>query len=481
MKKFLHTVLHFISSLRTVIGSAYRYSKGGTRILFTILLFFAVSGILFFFQTFLINQSVVVPRSGGTLTEGLIGSPVSVDPLSAVSETEQALTRVFFSDVSSLASSIAWNDSHTTATIKIKDGIRFHDKKPLTVDDILFTYEKAKNSTNQSTTFYDTLSRTTLTSQGPLLLTVSSSAEIPSSFFTLGIIPKHIWEKDVVSLRESMIGTGPFKAKRIISKNNSITHIVTTRFSAGALPTPYIRKIRFVFFENTERLMNAILEKTVKSATVSANEFDIPTENFTILPTDEAVALYALPSYNGIFSPTYIKALEEVIDKNQILATVRNSYGSTSGSYTPFSESFSEESQNLLKQKGVVFTKEGTISQSPSTTLYLRDDPELINTAQLLQNYYGKLGLPIELKIFSRGVFREEIEKNPQALVLGYTTDTIVSSQRLLFPLFSLGVGNYAKQSIGIVNSPFNIRRRYEHIHTWSLRKELQWKKNKQE
>jgi hypothetical protein len=167
-----------------------------------------------------------------------------------------------------------------------------------------------------------------------------------------------------------------------------------------------------------------------------------------------------------------------MIDKNQILATVRNSYGSISGSHTPSSESFSEESQKLLEQKGVVFTKEGVVSQAPFTTLYLRDDPELIHTAQLLQNYYGILGLPIGLKIFSRGVFREEIEKNPAALVLGYTTDTVVSSQRLLFPLFSLGVGNYTHYSASIVNSPFDIRRRYEHIHTWSLRKELQWKRN---
>jgi ABC-type transport system substrate-binding protein len=481
MRKILHTLSHFFSSLRTVVGNAYQYGKGSTRALFSILLFLAVCGALFFFQTLLAQQSNIVPRSGGVLTEGLVGSPVSVDPLSAVSETEQALSRVFFSDLATLASTIEWNDAQTEATVTLKEGIRFHDKKPLTADDVLFTYEKTRSSTNQSEAFYTTASRTTLTAQGPLSLIISSSTEIPSSFLELGIIPKHIWEKEVISEKESMIGTGPFKATRIIYKKDGIGQITTTRFSHGPHPLPYIRKIRFIFFENTERLMNAINEDSIESAIVDANEFAIHTENFSILPTNESIVLYALPSYDGVFSGTRATILEEMIDKNQILATVRNSYGSISGSHTPSSESFSEESQTLLKQKGVVFTKEGTVSQSPSTTLYLRDDPELIHTAQLLQNYYGILGLPIELKIFSRGVFREEIEKNPAALVLGYTTDTVVSSQRPLFPLFSLGVGNYAHYSASVVDSPFDIRRRYEHIHTWSLRKELQWKTNKTE
>lgn len=481
MKKILHILSHFFSSLRTVVGSAYQYGKGSTRALFSILLFLAVCGILFFFQTLLARQSTIVPRSGGILTEGLVGSPVSVDPLSAVSETEQALTRVFFSDLATLATKIDWNDARTEATVTLKEGIRFHDKKLLTTDDVLFTYEKAKTSTNQSVDFYTTVSRTTLTAQGPLVVVISSAAEIHSSFLGLGIIPKHIWEKETISEKESMIGTGPYVARRIVSDNGSIRKITTHHNAHYNKGTPFIKKIHFIFFENTDTLMKAINNEDVESATVDANEFSIPTENFSILPTNEAVALYALPSYDGLFTGGRVTALEQMIDKNQILATVRNSYGSISGSHTPSSESFSEELQTLLKQKGVVFTKEGTVSQSPSTTLYLRDDPELIHTAQLLQNYYGILGLPIELKIFSRGVFREEIEKNPPALVLGYTTDTVVSTQRLLFPLFSLGVGNYAHYSASVVNSPFDIRRRYEHIHTWSLRKELQWKTDKQE
>lgn len=478
MKKILYTLSHFFSLLRTVVGSAYQYSRGSTRALFSTLLFLAICGTLFFFQTLLSTQSMIVPRSGGVLTEGLVGSPVSVDPLSAVSETEQALTHVFFSDLASLASTIEWNDTRTVATVTLKEGIRFHDKKPLTVDDVLFTYEKAKSSTNQSADFYTTASRATLTAQSPLSLSISSPAEIPPSFLELGIIPKHIWEKEVISEKELMIGTGPYVARRIITDNESIRRIITHRFPHYHKSEPLIEKISFVFFENNKALMQAINDEKIESATVDANELPIPSENFSILPTHEAIALYTLPSYDGVFSVPQASYLEEMIDKNQILATVRNSYGSISGSHTPSSESFSEESQTLLKQKGVVFTKEGTVLQSPSTTLYLRDDPELIHTAQLLQNYYGILGLPIELKIFSHGVFREEIEKNPAALVLGYTTDTVVSSQRLLFPLFSLGVGNYANFSMSVVNSPFDVRRRYEHIHTWSLRKELQWKRN---
>lgn len=480
MRKILHTLSHFFSSLRTVVGSAYQYGKGSTRMLFGILLFLAVCGVLFFFQTILARQSVIIPRTGGVLTEGLVGSPVSVDPLAAVSETEQALTRIFFSDLETLASSVQWNESRTVATVNLKEGLRFHDKKPLTVDDVLFTYEKAKRSTNQPVSFYDISSRTTLQAQGPLTLIATSTTEIPPSFFTLGIIPKHIWEKEIISEKEALIGTGPFIVRRIITHNGSITSITTRRFSQYAEGSPFIRKIRFIFFENTELLMNAITEGDVESAFVEANESPFPTKNFSIVPTQETVVIFSTAPYDGVFSGARLPHLEQMIDKNQILANVRNSYGIVSGSHTPSSESFSEESKKLLQQKGVTFTKEGTILQSPATTLFLRDDPELIHTAQLLQNYYGILGLPIELKIFSRGVFREEIAKNPSALILGYSTDSVLSSEKVLFPLFSLGVGRYREYATREKeeSSFIEMHKRYEDIHNWSLRKELQWKRN---
>lgn len=479
MKKILHTVFQAFSLLRTTVHSAYHYSKASTRALFGIFLFLAVCGTLFFFQTLLVRQSEHIPRSGGVLTEGLIGSPVSVDPLSAVSETEQALSYVFFSGINSLAQQIQWNDTHTTATVTLKEKTRFHDGKPLTADDVLFTYEKAKNSTNQTPLFYEALSNTTIQAQGPLLVVFTSSKEIPLSFFELGIIPKHIWEKEVVTEKESLVGSGPFFATRIVIKKGTIEKITTHRFPHYSKGKPFLKKIHFVFYENTDTLMRAITNGEVGGATVEANELPHPIKYFSILPTDSAVALYALPSYDGLFTGGRVSVLEQMIDKNQILAIVRNSYGSISGSHTPSSEFLSEESKKLLQQKGVVFTQEGAVAQAPTTTLFLRDDPELIATAQLLQNYYGILGLPVELKIFSRGVFREEIEKNQAALVLGYTTDTVVPSQKLLFSLFSLGVGRYAHYEYANPETqPFDVQKRYTDIHTWSLRKELQWKKN---
>lgn len=483
MKKLLHTIAHFFSRINKTICDAYNTTKGGSRLVFTILFFFAIGGVLFFFQTILIQKSIVVPRYGGTLTEGMVGFPLSLDPLNATSESEQALSPVFFSALESLASSIDFNDTSTTAIVTLPANTRFHDGKPLTAEDVAFTYERARFSTNQTELFNQTYRDTTIQIQDPQKLVFTSTKEIPLSFFTLGIVPKHIWEKESISLKESLIGTGPFKAVHIRKKNDLTREIKTRRFSQFVGEKSHIRTIHFVFFENNNLLMEAISSGKVEGAFVDANSHPIPDKNFSIFPKKDAIALFALPAYDGLFTGERIPILEQLIDKNQILATVRNSYGSISGSHTLSSESFSEESQTLLQQKGVVFTKEGTVSQSPSTTLFLRDDPELIHTAQLLQNYYGILGLPIELKIFSRGVFQEEIKKNPSALILGYSTDSVLSSEKVLFPLFSLGVGRYKTYTLLEKDQPqfYQTQKRYEQIETWSLREELQWKRNKQE
>lgn len=121
MKKILRITNSLLLLLGNIISHAYTITKGRLKILYTLFLFLAITGILFFSQTLLIIQSVSVPHSGGNLIEGLVGSPVSVDPFSATTETEQALSRVFFSDLLSLASSIEWNNERSSVTITLPE------------------------------------------------------------------------------------------------------------------------------------------------------------------------------------------------------------------------------------------------------------------------------------------------------------------------------------------------------------------------
>jgi MarR-like DNA-binding transcriptional regulator SgrR of sgrS sRNA len=59
--------------------------------------------------------------------------------------------------------------------------------------------------------------------------------------------PKYIWEKESISQKESMIGTGPFLVTRIIKKNKEIVEIKTRRFVHYHKQTPFIKKITFSF------------------------------------------------------------------------------------------------------------------------------------------------------------------------------------------------------------------------------------------
>ncbi|MFO7317208.1 MAG: ABC transporter substrate-binding protein, partial [Bacilli bacterium] len=92
-------------------------------------------------------------------------------------------------------------------TVKIRDDVKFSDGEPLTIEDVIFTFETAKNS--QSVVDLQNLKKIEkLDAQ-----TVKFVLERPQSTFLytltmLGIVPKHAYSENY---RENPIGSGPYK------------------------------------------------------------------------------------------------------------------------------------------------------------------------------------------------------------------------------------------------------------------------------
>jgi len=109
-----------------------------------------------------VNQEfkVTVPAHGGTLTEGIIGTPRLINPVLAISDADRDITELVYSGlirkmpdgeiVPDLASSYEISNDGLSYTFTLKDDLIFHDSKPLTTDDVLFTIEKAQDQVLKS-------------------------------------------------------------------------------------------------------------------------------------------------------------------------------------------------------------------------------------------------------------------------------------------------------------------------------------------
>ncbi|HBI2147743.1 TPA: ABC transporter substrate-binding protein, partial [Listeria monocytogenes] len=85
-------------------------------------------------------------KDGGSLIIGVTGDPEVINPNYASDRVtltiQQAVYAPLFWEVDgkpALAKSLDISDDNLTYTVKLKDGLTWHDGKPLTADDVVFT------------------------------------------------------------------------------------------------------------------------------------------------------------------------------------------------------------------------------------------------------------------------------------------------------------------------------------------------------
>ena len=105
---------------------------------------------------YLLNDSllVAVPAYGGSISEGVIGSPRFINPILAVSDSDRDLTSLVYSGLlratpngdylPDLAESYTVSPDGLTYTFKLRPGATFHNGTKVTADDVVFTVAKRR-------------------------------------------------------------------------------------------------------------------------------------------------------------------------------------------------------------------------------------------------------------------------------------------------------------------------------------------------
>ena len=175
---------------------------------------------------------VEVPARGGTLSEGIIGTPRFINPILAISDADKDLTALVYSGlmrkmpngdiVPDLASTYEVSSDGLTYTFTLKNDIFFHDKKQITADDVAYTINQAKDDTLKSPKRLNWQGVDVRKVDGK---TIEFTLKTPYAGFlentTLGILPAHIWKNIPVEqfsfsdFNVNGIGSGPYKINKI--------------------------------------------------------------------------------------------------------------------------------------------------------------------------------------------------------------------------------------------------------------------------
>lgn len=169
------------------------------------------------------------PAAGGTFTEGVVGIFTNANPLYATSPADSAVSNLVFSGlmkydqdnklVGDIAEKLSADAQSTKYTVTLRPDVFWHDGKPLTSDDVLYTYQTIQNPDARSPLFS---SWSGVKLSAPDARTIVFELPTPLAAFphalTNGIVPKHVLgNTPVEQLRTDKfnsvtpVGSGPFK------------------------------------------------------------------------------------------------------------------------------------------------------------------------------------------------------------------------------------------------------------------------------
>jgi peptide/nickel transport system substrate-binding protein len=269
-------------------------------------------------------------QRGGSLVLTLPSNPKTFNPLLASSVDDVAIVYQLYSGLATynyvnadweldLAKSITSSKDNLRYTIKVREGLKWSDGKPFSLEDILFSYKVltdpnvnagAKDTIRQADASFPTLEkideetlRFTLKGINPLFETI---------LWDIKILPKHIWESDYSAgnfMKTMTVGTDPSKMvvlgpymidkfvadQRLVLKRNPYFYGV----DQDGVRLPYYDKIIRVIVPD----MNAM---SLKFQNGEIDMMEVRPEDYDLLKKGEEANGYKLHDLGPGYSTYYI-------------------------------------------------------------------------------------------------------------------------------------------------------------------------------
>lgn len=414
---------------------------------------------------YILNASLLIaaPARGGSLTEGLLGSPRFVNPVLALSDADRDLTALAYSGLlratpeggyePDLASDYSVSDDGRVYTFTMRQGATFHDGKPVTADDVVYTVQKIQDPALKSPL---RANWDGVIAEAPDERTVRFTLKSAYAPFiknlTLGILPKALWggvsdeEFSFSELNSSPVGSGPYRVEGITRTASGIpSSYQLAPFKGYSLGQPYL-SLTLRFYQSEDALVQALKSGDVDAASGISPEKLVALKNINIAttPLNRVFGVFFNQNQSEILRDKHVReALNAAIDREDLIQKVLGGYGTpltgpVPPSALPRAEASStpqadlDAAREMLAQDGWVMGDAGVLqkttgSGSSATTETLSFDlatanvPELRAAAQYLHDAWAQIGVQANVKVFETGDLSQNVirPRHYDALLFG--------------------------------------------------------------
>ena len=362
------------------------------------------------------------PKRGGTLTVGSLGSTTdSLDP--NIEKSNMDLQRCFnlydtltyfphdaLSIQYALAESIELSQGASVATIRVRDGITWHNGKPFTVDDVMYTFSRILNPKNPGVAAHSISSVNPKAMKKLDQRTVQLTLNYPDSIFPERF---YIPQTSIVPVGynpANPVGTGPFKFQSFTPGGRSVFVRNPNYWVSGQ---PYLDKLVVIDFSDNTSQVNALLSGQV-------NAIDsVPLNNTSTIQGRSDLKLLA--ANGGYYQPIVMRvdvapynnvkvrqALRLLVDRPQMVSLAYNGYGAIGNdmpcpSDPAYPHSMAQRHQDIAQAKSLL--KAAGQSNLHVTFVTADEDYGLIPGAQVFVQNAKAAGVTVNLNVIQPSVY----------------------------------------------------------------------------
>ena len=324
--------------------------------------------------------------------------------------------------------------------IKIKNDIKFSNGETLTIDDVLFSLERAKASPKMSQDLYmiesfekvddRTLKINTLYDAGNLLHKLASGG--------VAIINKKAFEKD----ENNIVGTGMFKLKEWVAGEKLV--LERNEFFKDSKSNIDTLVVKFVPEANSRMIMLETGEIDLARDLLPLDFKKISEDSkFTTVEVETPSNMFlGFDLRNELLADKRVRqAIAYAINNEDLVKTVFNGSASVATSPVPkittgHNENSNNYPQNIEKAKQLL--AEAGYPNGFNIELFVSEDNQRIDMAVIIQDNLKKIGINAEIKTFQWAAYVSTIE-NPNIIKPLFIMSWNISNDdpdEVLYPLY---------------------------------------------
>lgn len=376
---------------------------------------------------------------GGLYSEGLIGNFTNANPLYANSTADTAVARLVFSGlfkydkanqlVGDLAEGYTVAENGRAYTVKLRQGVKWHDGRPFSADDVVFTYQTIADSEAQSYlyTSWQGTKITKLDNQTVLFELPSQLAAFPYAM-TNGIVPRHLLgDTPPGQLRSSdfnraPVGTGPFVWRFVevsgVAAADRQQLISLSAYDNYHHGRPKLDGFSLITFTSDASMLEAFADKRINAMsgldTLPAELSGRTDHEVYTTPLTAAVMTFFNNSRPILSDVNVRRALVSGVNRNELVRLSEYPNNLVNGPFLkgqvgydaglvqiPYNPDYANQ---LLDQAGWTKDASGQRSKAgqPLTiSLSSQNTSQYTKTAQFIQKEWSKLGIKTDVRYFS--------------------------------------------------------------------------------